>query len=716
LAPLGGDILELSCEGEEMKTRVERAIAGRALQIETGELGRQADGAVLVRYGDAVVLATAVARQDTRGVPFLPLTVEYREKQYAAGQFPGGVIKREGRPTTKEVLTCRLIDRPIRPLFPEGYHEDIQIVAWVLSADEENDPDSLALVGASAALAISDIPFAGPVGACRISVQNDEFVVNPTYAQRDDTELDLVVCSTGRSVAMVEGSASSIPEDDLITAIQCAHDVNLDVIGLIEELVRRCGRPKREWQPVGRADAVREPVESRYGSRLREALAVQDKRDREAELDSLVAEAVAELCTSEAADAPGESEVAAAFAELSDRVMRRKVVRERVRLDGRAPGEVRPITCRVSCLPRTHGSAVFTRGETQALVVATLGTVRDEQRILDPLVEEEPKKFMLHYNFPPFSVGEVRPMRGPGRRDIGHGELAERALAAVLPDSDEFPYTIRVVADILESNGSSSMASVCGGTLCLMDAGVPIRNPVAGVAMGLVTQDGEAVVLTDIAGIEDHSGDMDLKIAGTQHGVTALQMDVKIQGVSMDILRRAFAQAREARLHILRQMLSVLSCPRDEISPYAPRLIRVSISPDSIGKLIGPGGKTIKALEESYGCNIDVQDDGTVTVSGKEAERAEAAANYISQLGMQVQVGAIYEGTVTELKDFGAIVELFPGADGLCHISQLDEGYVRDVRDFCKVGDRMPVKVLSVDGNSVRLSRKAALKGSADRS
>jgi polyribonucleotide nucleotidyltransferase len=695
------------------RVKVERKIAQRLLTIETGYLAKQADGAVVVRYGDSVVLATAVAAPDTRGSDFFPLSVEYREKQYAAGQFPGGIIKREGRPTHKEVLTCRLIDRPLRPLFPDGYHDEVQVFGWVLSADDDNDPDILGMIGSSAALSISRAPFLGPTGSCRVGLVNDEFIINPTYEQRAASELDIVVSSTRDAVVMVEGAAKSLPEEDVITAVQCAHDFNMEVIDLIDELVAKVGGKPAvlPWEPAYDAKKALPALESAYLDRIKEVYGIRSKRERQDAAAALRHEAIEKLCTTEEEGAPSRADVTAALAEIENRIMRDQIFKEGRRADGRLPNQLRQITCEVGLLPRTHGSAVFTRGETQALAVATLGTVTDAQRVLDPLVEEDPKKFMLHYNFPPFCVGEVRPERGPRRREMGHGELAERALRAVLPPEDQFAYTIRVVSDILESNGSSSMASVCGGTLCLMDAGVPIANPVAGIAMGLVKEGDQSVVLTDIAGAEDHYGDMDLKVAGTQHGVTALQMDLKIRGVGVEELRRVLAQAREARLEILRIMLHTLARPREQLSPYAPRLIQVSISPDSIGKLIGPGGKTIKGLEEQFECTIEVEDDGTVTVSSVGGMgRAEEAARYISQLGRKVEVGAVYEGTVTELKDFGAIVELFPGADGLCHISQLAEGYVEKVSDVCKVGDRLKVKVISVEDNRVRLSHKAVLK------
>ncbi|MCK4376115.1 MAG: polyribonucleotide nucleotidyltransferase, partial [Candidatus Brocadiae bacterium] len=630
-----------------MKTRVEKKIADRMLSIETGELARQADGAVVVRYGDSVVLATAMAVPDARGVPFFPLGIEYREKQYAAGQFPGGVIKREGRPTTKEILTCRRVDRPIRPLFAKAYHQEVQVIIWVLSSDGVNDPDVLAMIGASAALSISDIPFQGPTGACRVGLVADEFIINPTHEQRDVSELDMIVSSTADAVVMVEGLAQVIPEDDLLTGIQCGHDVNVELVGLINELVERCGRPKRSWEPIVRPEAALELLESRYYERFAQLQQTPGKLERSAALRALREEAVAEFCNPDDESTPTKAEMAAAFDEMDNRSMRERIIKEGRRVDGRALDELRSITCQVGCLPRTHGSAVFTRGETQALAVVTLGTVHDAQRILDPLVEEPAKKFMLHYNFPPFSVGEVKPERGPGRRDIGHGELAEGALQSVLPEAEEFPYTVRIVSDILESNGSSSMASVCGGTLCLMDAGVPIKNPVAGIAVGLIRDGDRNFVLTDIAGAEDHHGDMDLKAAGTQHGITAIQMDVKAQGVGIDVLRQALAQSREARMQILRTMLNTLDRPRESISPYAPVLVQVKISPDYIGKLIGPGGKTIKGLEEKYDCTIEVEDDGSVTVSSKQGGRADEAAGYIEQLGKAIVVGAIYEGVVT---------------------------------------------------------------------
>ncbi len=681
------------------------------MSLETGQLARQADGAVVVQYGESVVLAAVVAVADRRNVPFFPMMVEYREKQHAAARIPGSIFKREGRPTPKEILTCRIIDRPTRPLFPKGYHQDVQISIWVLSSDGENDPDVLGMVGASAALSISSIPWQGPTASSRVGLVDDEFVINPLHEQRDASELSLIVSSKQDAIVMVEGAAQTIPEEDLLTAMQCAHDVNVEVIGLIQELVEKAGQPTREWEPKVDATAALEALKPDY-DRFLEACRKVGKANRMPAMAAVKDEAMERLCDPEKEDALSKSEVYEAFEEMENRALRDTLTQTGKRLDGRATDEIREITCEVGVLPRTHGSALFTRGETQALVTTTLGTVSDEMRILDSLHGDAraTKKFLFHYNFPAFCVGEVRPERGPSRRDVGHGDLAERSLTVVLPTPEEFPYTMRVVSDILESNGSSSMASVCGGTLALMDAGCPIKDPVAGIAMGLIMEGDQTFILTDIAGAEDHYGDMDFKVAGTQHGVTAIQMDLKVEGISLDVMRQALEQAREARLSILRTMLATLDRPRDDTSVYAPMLVKVKIAVDSIGKLIGPGGKMIKGLQEEYGVNIDVEDDGTVTVSSERGGRAKECAYYIEQMGRSAEVGVIYDGTVTDLKDFGAIVQLFPGADGLCHISQLDESYVKDVKDVCKIGDKMRVKVLSVEDGRVRLSRKAVLQ------
>ena len=697
-----------------MVTTVERQIAGRTLKIETGKMARQAHGAALVTYGETVVLVTAVAQEIRADLGFFPLTVEYKEMQYAAGKFPGGVIKREGRPTTKEILTMRMTDRPIRPLFPEDYLEEVQIIAIVLSADKENDPDVLSMIGASTALAISDIPFLGPIGACRVGLVDDEFVVNPTYEQRGRSELELIVSGKADTVVMVEGSAKVIPEADVLTAIHVAQDENVEIVAMIQELVARCGKPKRTYKPVPSIEGVLEIIRPAYGAKLAQAHRTTDKYARTEALKAVADEAVAALCRTEDAHAPSERQVRRAFDKLEGTALREQILKESLRYDGRRPEDVRAIQSEVAVLPRTHGSALFTRGETQACVITTLGTVGDAQRVLDPLMEEDPKKFMLHYNFPPFCVGEARPIRGPGRREIGHGDLAERALESVLPDPEVFPYTIRLVSDILESNGSSSMASVCGGTLSMMDAGVPIKDPVAGLSIGLVMDGDKKVLLTDISGPEDYFGDMDFKLAGTQHGLTALQLDLKVAGVDRSVLAEAMERARTARLEILRAMLQTLREPRAAISPYAPILMRMTISPGDIGKLIGPGGKMIRALEEQWNCAIEVEDDGTVTLATAEGGDMDGLRAHIERMmgggRPDVEIGKIYTGRVTEIKDFGAIVELMPGTDGLCHVSQLDASYVRNVADVCKVGDTLSVKVLAIEGNRIKLSRKAALQ------
>ncbi|MFW6279953.1 MAG: polyribonucleotide nucleotidyltransferase [Planctomycetota bacterium] len=699
-------------------SKVERQIAGGTLTLESGKLAKQADGSVVARYGETVVLATAVAEPLDRDLGFFPLTVDYREKQYAAGKFPGGIIKREGRPTTKEILTMRLVDRPVRPLFPDDYQQEVQVAVVVLSADKENDPDILALVGGSAALTVSDIPWEGPIGASRVGLVEDEFVINPTTDQRDESEMELVVAGSEEAVVMVEGSANIIPEDDVLTSIRLAQDVNVDIAEMINELDAECGKATRSYTPVPSISPLVDELRPKYGDKVAEASNTAAKQARSEALSAVEEEATEEFCDADDEDAPAEEEVKEALDKLEKEVLRKGIVETGKRYDGRTPEQIRDVACEVDVLPRTHGAALFTRGETQALCATTLGTVNDQQRILDPLVEEEPKRFMLHYNFPGWCVGEAWRPRGPKRREIGHGELAERALHSVLPDPDDFAYTIRIVADVLESNGSSSMASVCGGTLSLMDAGVPISDPVAGVAMGVICEGDQEVILTDIAGVEDHCGDMDFKVAGTQNGVTALQLDIKMGGITDEMLRKVMSRAREARMKILRTMLKTLRRPREELSEYAPRLFTVQIDPENIGSLIGPGGRTIQRLEEEFVCELEVEDDGTVTISSEAGETeadVEGAVEYVRNMaGGEVEVGKIYEGRVTELKDFGPIVELFPGTDGLCHISELDEGYVDNVEDICEVGDKLKVKVLEVDGNRIKLSRRAALEEEGD--
>ncbi len=693
-----------------------KKIAGRDLVLETGKLARQAHGSVLVTYGESVVLSTVVAEASENLPDFFPLTVDYRENQYAAGQFPGGIFKREGRPTHKEILTMRLIDRPIRPLFPEDYRQEVLVTSFVLSADKENDPDILGVIGASAALSVSDIPWNGPLGACRVGLVEDEFELNPSTAQRELSELELVVAGSSDAVVMVEGSAKIIPEDDIQVAIRLAQDANVEVAEFISEFAKEAGKSKRTYVPLPSIDDLTEKLEAEFGAALDDASRTIVKQERSAKMKAVKKEAREKYCSAPASDEQecvDGKELERAFEQMEARCVRRQIIEENRRYDGRAPEDLREISCEVGVLPRTHGTGLFTRGETQVLTATTLGTVDDEQRVLDPIVAEDPKKFMLHYNFPGWSVGEVWFPRGPKRREIGHGDLAERALETVLPDREGFPYTIRLVSEVLESNGSSSMASVCSGTLSLMDAGVGISDPVAGIAMGVVCEDGKEVVLTDISGVEDHFGDMDFKVAGTQNGITALQLDIKTSGVSQELLARVFEDAKKARIAILKEMLSTLREPRETTSPYAPRILMVQINPEKIGMLIGPGGKTIRRLEEEYGSNIEVEDDGTVTLSceaNNEDSDVEGLAEYVNNMGRDVEVGKIYDGKVTEIKDFGPIVEILPGSDGLCHISELADGYVKDVESICKIGDTIKVKVLAVEGNRIKLSRKAVMQ------
>jgi polyribonucleotide nucleotidyltransferase len=684
---------------------------GRPLSIETGRMAKQAGGAALVSFGETVVLATATASTSPReGIDFFPLTCDYQEKTFAAGKIPGGFFKREGRPAEKEILSSRLIDRPLRPLFPSGFNCETQVIATVLSHDKENDPDVVAIVGASAALVLSDIPFAGPIAAVRIGRIDGRFVINPTQSQVASCELNIVVAGSRDAIVMVEGGANMVPEAVVLEALFAAHEAMQPLIDMQEQLRAAAGKPKR---------AVAAPaVDGELDARIREmglpklqaALRVSGKQERYAALDAVRDEVVSAL----AAGVPErEKDVAKTFGKLKKQVFRDAIVTEGRRLDGRGLADVRPITCEVEVLPRTHGSALFTRGETQALVVATLGTSSDEQKI-DALIGEHYKRFMLHYNFPPFSTGEVKFLRSPGRREIGHGALAERALSPILPAEDEFPYTVRVVSEVLESNGSSSMATVCGGSLSLMDAGVPIKAPVAGVAMGLIREGDDVRVLSDILGDEDHLGDMDFKIAGTEAGVTAVQMDIKIGGVTRAIMSKALEQAREARLHILDIMRVTIEAPRADISTYAPRIVTIRIKPDRIRDLIGPGGKVIRAIVEETGAKIDVEDDGTVRVASADGPALQKALDRIRAITAEAEVGRIYRGTVRKIVDFGAFVEIFPGTDGLVHISQLAEERVRKVSDVLKEGDVIDVKVLEVDrSGKIRLSRKDALREAA---
>lgn len=677
------------------------------MSIEAGKLARQADGATVVKYGDTVVLVTAVSAAAREDIDFFPLWVEYREMMYAAGRIPGSFFRREGRPTAKETLTCRMIDRPIRPLFPKGYRDEVQVMALVLSTDRENDPDMLSMIGSSAALSISSIPFRGPTAAVRVGRVQDELVVMPTVAQLAEGDLDLVIAGTKEAVTMVEAEASSVPEEVVLEAISLGRQAMVQIIEMIEELAAQCGKPKAAFEVAEETPGLRESVEAEYYPSIREKVHILGKQEQAQALAQVYQELEAKFCPPEAAETGAKkAEVRAIFGELEKRAVREAVL-SGTRIDGRKPDEVRQLQCEVGVLPRTHGSAIVTRGETQALVVATLGTSMDEQRI-DELMEEGSKRFMLHYNFPPFCVGEVRPVRGPGRREVGHGALAARGLEAVIPAPEKFPYTIRIVSDILESNASSSMATVCGGTLCLMDAGVPVSDPVAGIAMGLVKEGDNYQVISDISAPEDFCGDMDFKIAGTQRGITALQMDVKFPGVDEEILSRALHQAREGRIQILKQMLSVLRQPRTEVSVYAPKLVMVRIDPDKIGRLIGSGGRTIRGLEDETGAKIGVAEDGKVSIYATEIEAVEQAKRRVEELTAEAEIGNTYEGRVVAVKDFGAFVEILPGREGLVHISELSHEYVESVSDFTSVGQAMKVKVIGIDNqNRIRLSHKA---------
>jgi polyribonucleotide nucleotidyltransferase len=690
-------------------SRVERPFGAQSLILETGKLAKQAHGAVLVQYGETVSFTAAVEGGAIEGRDFFPLTVDYREKTYAAGKFPGGFIKREGRPTTKEILTSRLIDRPIRPLFPAGYLNEVQIMASTLAADRENDPDVLAMIGASAALHISQIPFVQPTGSVRVGRIGGEFVLMPSHSQLEESDLDLVLAGTRTAITMIEGFAREMPEADMLEAILWGHKHIVTVIEMIEELREKAGLETKQLPEPVQVNPLIEEFRKRFGAEFRERKQTAGKAERANSIKELRERIAAEYQPSDGEAKYTPEQVSSAFAALEERVVR-DLILEGKRIDGRNPRQLRQIVCEVALLPRVHGSALFQRGETQALVTTTLGTSSDEQRV-DGIMDEYSKKFMLDYNFPPFSVGECRPIRGPGRREIGHGALAERALKAVIPGPDKFPYTIRVVSDILESNGSSSMASVCGGTLSLMDAGVPITDPVAGISIGLVKEPDRFVLLTDIMGDEDHYGDMDFKVAGTGRGITGIQLDLKIDGIDAEIIKATLEQARDARREILKTMLSTLRQPRREPSRNAPRLLTVKINPEKIGLLIGPGGKTIKGIQEATGAKIDIEDDGTVYISHSESAGAESAKLKVEALTEEVRVGKVYEGRVTSIKDFGAFIEILPGRDGLCHISELDDKYVGRVEDVCKVGDVLQVKVIAIDEHDrVKLSRKVLLR------
>ncbi len=677
---------------------------GNRLTLETGRMARQADGAVLVSIGETVVLVTAVGRREVKpGQDFFPLTVNYQEKTYAAGKIPGGFFKREGRPSEKETLTSRLIDRPIRPLFPKGFMNEVQVIATVLSVDRDNDPDIAAMVGASAALALSGIPFSGPIGGARVGLVNGQLILNPSYQQLAQSQMDLVVAGTRHAVLMVESEASELPEETMLEAVMFGHAQIQPVIRLIEELAAEAGKSRWAWQAAPVDEALQAQLTERAGPVLREAYTLQEKQARSKRLEEIRAAMVAEFAEG---DAHRADTVTNLVKKLETAIVRGRVLDGAPRMDGRDTHTVRPISIEAGILPRTHGSALFTRGETQALVVATLGTKGDEQ-IIDALQGETRDRFLLHYNFPPFSTGETGMVGSPKRREIGHGRLAKRAIAAVLPTAAQFPYSLRVVSEILESNGSSSMASVCGASLALMDAGVPLKAPVAGVAMGLIKDGDRFAVLTDILGDEDHLGDMDFKVAGTEQGITALQMDIKIEGITREIMAQALKQALAGRLHILGLMKGVLAEARSGLSDYAPRIITLHINPERIRDVIGPGGKVIRALTEETGTSIDIQDDGTVTIASVDGEAGMTARRRIELLTADVEVGMIYDGKVAKIMDFGAFVTILPGRDGLLHISQISSERVNDVHDHLKEGQAVRVKVLEVDRQGkVKLSMK----------
>jgi polyribonucleotide nucleotidyltransferase len=690
-----------------MATTSEVNFEGLRITFETGKVAKQANGAVIVRCGDSVVLVTACAQTKPKpGASFFPLTVDYREYTYAAGKIPGGFIKREGRPSEKEILTSRLIDRPVRPLFPEGFSNETQIVAMVLSADPERDPDTLALAGAGAALAISDIPFHHVLGAVRVSKVNGKLIANPAYQEARESTLNIVVAATDEGIVMVEAGAQVVSEEEVVEAIVFGHDCCRQIIAGIRDLAAKAGKPKRDFTPPPLNQELYDSITAQVREELTDALntgkySKNESYTRVEQLRERVVEAAAE---------DRKEETGELFDRLKERIFRDQILLDRRRPDGRAFDQLRKIECEAGVLPRTHGSGLFTRGETQALVTLTLGTKEDAQRVelLEP--GEASKRFMLHYNFPPFSVGEVSFLRGPGRREIGHGALAERAVSPVIPDETAFPYTLRVVSDILESNGSSSMATVCGASLALMDAGVPVSAHVAGIAMGLVKDGGNYAVLTDIAGAEDHYGDMDFKVAGTREGITALQMDIKVPNVTPQIMREALQQARRARIQILMKMQEMIAEPRPALSPYAPRVFTMAIPTDKIRDVIGPGGKVIRSIIEQTGVKIDVEDDGTVSIYSSDGASLQKAQQMIADITAVAEVGKTYLGKVVRLVEFGAFVEIFPGTDGLLHISEIAENRIRNVRDELKEGDQILVKVLAMEGNKIKLSRRAVLR------
>ena len=679
--------------------------------LETGEIARQSSGAVVVSMGDTVVLATVVAQKEAKaGQDFFPLTVDYVEKTYAAGRIPGGFFKREGKPSEKETLTSRLIDRPLRPLFPEGFYNDVQVIVHVLSVDPEIDPDVPAMIGSSAALAVSGIPFNGPIGAARVGYINEQYVLNPTVSQLKDSAMDLVVAGTEAAVLMVESEATQLSEEVMLGGVVFGHEQMQAAINAIHDLVAEAGKPEWDWQAAPKNEALIAAVTAVAGEELKAAYQIRQKQERSTKLKQVSANTKEKLAAQAAGrgeDAPDSVAVENILFDLESAIVRGQILNGEPRIDGRDTRTVRPISIRLGVLPRTHGSVLFTRGETQALVIATLGTKSDEQ-IIDSVMGEHRDRFMLHYNMPPFATGETGRFGSPKRREIGHGRLAKRSLVATLPKHDDFQYTIRIVSEITESNGSSSMASVCGGSLAMMDAGVPVSDHVAGVAMGLIKEDNKFAVLTDILGDEDHLGDMDFKVAGTEKGITALQMDIKIQGITKEIMQVALAQARDGRLHILGKMKEAIGGSRGELSSFAPRMLTMKINPEKIRDVIGKGGATIRALTEETGCQIDITDEGVVTISSADLDKAKEAERRIAELTAVVEVGQVYEGTVQRLLDFGGIVQILPGRDGLLHISEIANYRINDINDVLTVGQKVKVKVIEADDRGrVRLSAKA---------
>ena len=691
-----------------MHKQVSVEIDGKTISFETGKIARQASGSVVVTSGDSVVLVTAVGAPQGKDMGFFPLTIEYQEKMYAAGRIPGSYFRREiGRPSEKEILTCRLIDRPLRPLFPKGYMAETQVIITVFSADEEVDPDILAMNGASCALGLSDIPFGGPVGAARVAYVAGKYILNPTRSQLGKSQLDLVVAGTRSAVVMVEGRAGELDEKTVLDAIFFAHQGIQPLIEIQEKLREQAGKEKRVVVEPVINEVLKSKIEQLAASGMEKIVSTADKMERGRLYDELKAQVLAgiepELCED-------PTKISELLDDYKKHIMRARIVNEGTRIDGRGFGDVRPISCEVGVLPRAHGSALFTRGETQAMVISTLGSDRDEQHV-EGLKGDVYRRFMLHYNFPPFCVGEVRMLRGPSRRDIGHGTLARRGIEAVLPDSTDFPYVIRVVSEVLESNGSSSMATVCGTSLALMDAGAPIKKPVSGVAMGLIKENDKVIVLTDILGDEDHLGDMDFKVVGTADGITSLQMDIKIEGVDREIMAKALTQARDGRIHILNEMKNAITEPRGRVADHAPRYVTLTINPDKIRDVIGPGGKIIKELSAEYDAKIEVEDSGLVKIFTANGLQAEALSNRIKEITAEAEPGRIYDGVVKSIKEYGAFVEILPGTDGMVHISELATHRVKNVTDVLKEGDSVRVKVLEVDSRGrIRLSRKAVLE------